>query len=97
MSGAHLSYRQRRRLRGAVLTHLRAEYDLLVTAGGRITARTTPTMASLVLAAWDQPDARWIDFMGVKFPVRGGDDWARTVLDPSTRQPLFSTSGGWLV
>lgn len=89
--------RKRGRARMRLIEELRAEFELVTTTLHRVSDADTPLLAGLVRAAWAQPGARWVHYMGVSFPVRGGDDWARTVLDPVTREPLIATSGGWLV
>lgn len=88
---------KRGRARMRVIEELRKEFDLVATTATRSNGIDTPALAALAWHARDQKSARWIYFRGVFFPVRGGDDWARTVLDPVTREPLLSTNGGWLV
>lgn len=95
MSGR--SERQKKIQRRAVLLRqLRAEYESVVSHKVRIGA-ATPALTGLILATWRQPGARNVEYCSVEFPVRAGDDWARTVCDPITRQPLFATDGGWLI
>lgn len=88
---------KRGRARMRVIEELRKELELVATTSTSVNVTETPALAGLAWQARDQKSARWIYFRGVFFPVRGGDDWARTVLDPVTRKPLLSTNGGWLV
>lgn len=89
--------RKRGRARMRVIEELRKEFELVTTTATRINGTDTPALVALAWHARVQKNARWIYFRGVFFPVRRGDDWARTVLDPVTREPLLSTNGGWLV
>lgn len=88
---------KRGRARMRVIEELRKEVELVATTATRISGASTPALVGLAWQTRNQKSARWIYFRGVFFPVRGGYDWARTVLDPVTREPLFSTNGGWLV
>jgi len=89
--------RKRGRARMRVIEELRKEFELVTTTATRINGTDTPALVALAWHARVQKNARWIYFRGVFFPVRRGDDWARTILDPVTREPLLSTNGGWLV
>lgn len=97
MSDTGASARQQRRKETALLARLRSECASVQARWVRISANDTPVLAGLILAAWEQPGCGLIEYRGMTFPVRRGDDWARVVLDPKTRKPLFSTNGGWLV
>lgn len=83
---------QRRR---RLLAQLRRESHACSQRRLHLTHRDTPALAALVLAAYEQRNARRVYFEGVLFPVK--ESWCRNVQCPETGMVLVGVSGGWLV